>query len=79
METLPNLYFAGFYSRFGNSNKKKRYIWSRQLGHDKLVSSRQGIPQISSFLSHDLSKHVAAKSVRQRPQVAIENQGHDKK
>ena len=26
METLPNLYFAGFSSRLGNSSKKKIYM-----------------------------------------------------
>ena len=36
METLPNLYSAGFYSRLGNSSKEKIYMV-------KVVRSRQRI------------------------------------
>ena len=57
METLPNLYFAGFYSRLGNSSKKKIYMVkaarSRQICE---VATRDSSYQ--QFLSHDLSKHV---------------------
>ena len=59
METLPNLYFASFYSRLGNSSKKKIYMVkvtrSRQTFE---VATRDSSDQ--QFLSHDLSKHVAA-------------------
>ena len=59
METLPNLYFVGFYIRLGNSIKKIIYMvkaaTSRQICE---VATRDS--SYKQFLSHDLSKHVAA-------------------
>ena len=74
METLPNLYFVGFYSRLGNSNKKKIYMVkvdrSRQTCE---VATRDSSDQ--QFLSHDLSKHVAAnlldKDLRSRQRIKV--------
>ena len=58
METLPNLYFVGFYSRLGNSRKK--YIYMVKVARSRRtceVATRDSSYQ--QFLSHDLSKHVA--------------------
>ena len=74
METLPILYFAGFYSRLGNSNKKKIYMVkvarSRQTCE---VATRDSLDH--QFLSHDLSKHVAAnmleKDLRSRQRIKV--------
>ena len=74
METLPNLYFAGFMENLAIT-ARKRHIWSRQLDHDRLVRSRQGIPHDQQFLSHDLSKHVSAnlldKDHRSRQRIEV--------
>ena len=74
MKTLPNLYFPGFYSRLGNSNKKKIYMVkvarSRQTYE---VTTRDSSDQ--PLLSHDLSKHVAAnlldKDLRSRQRIKV--------
>ena len=74
METLPNLYFAGFYSRHGNSSKKKIYMVkaarSRQIFE---VATRDSSDQ--QFLSHDLSKHITAnlldKDLRSRQRIEV--------
>ena len=74
METLPNLYFAGFHSKLGNSNHKKIYMVkaarSRQTSE---VTTRDSSDQ--QFLSHDLSKHVAAilldKDPRSRQRIEV--------
>ena len=59
METLPNLYFACFYSRFGNSNKKNIYIVKAARSRQTCeVATRDS--SYKQFLSHDLSKHVTA-------------------
>ena len=54
---------------------RKRHIWSRQLGHERLVRSRQGIPHDQQFLSHDLSKHVDVnlldKDLRSRQRIEV--------
>ena len=74
METLPNLYFVGFYIRLGNSNKKKIYMV-------KVARSRQTCEVATrdssdhQFLSHNLSKHVAAnlldKDLRSRQRIKV--------
>ena len=74
METLPNLYFAGFYSRLGNSSKKKIYMVkadkSRQICE---VATRYSSDQ--QFLNYDLSKHVSAnlldKDLRSRQRIEL--------
>ena len=79
METLPNLYFAGFYSSLGNSSKKKIYMV-------KVARSRQTCEVVTrdssdqQFLSHDLSKHVAAnlldKDLRLRQKIKVATRSH---
>ena len=59
METSPNLYFAGFHNRLGNSSNKKIYmVKATRSRHTSEVATRDSSDQ--QFLSHDLSKHVAA-------------------
>ena len=74
MEILPNLYFIGFHSKLGNSINKKIYMVnvarSRQTCE---VAIRDSSDQ--QFLSHDLSKHVAAilldKDPRSRQRIDV--------
>ena len=83
METLPNLCFADFYRRIGNSNKKKIYMVkaarSRQICE---VATRDSLDQ--QFLSHDLSEHVAVNMLdkdlrsRKRIEASTENRGRDR-
>ena len=59
METLPNLCFANFYRRIGNSNKKKIYMVKAARSQQTYeVATRDSTDQ--QFLSHDLSENVAA-------------------
>ena len=59
METLPNLCFADFYRRIGNFNKKKIYmVKAARTRQTCEVETRDSSDQ--QFLSHNLSKHVAA-------------------
>ena len=59
METLPNLCFADFYRRIGNSSKKKIYMVKvAKSRHTCEVVIRDSSHQL--FLSHDLSENVAA-------------------
>ena len=59
METLPNLCFADFYKRIGNSSKKKIYmVKEARLRQTCEVAIRDSSDQ--QFLSHDLREHVAA-------------------
>ena len=74
METLPNLYFAGFYSRLGNSSKKKIYMVKETRSRQTCeVVTRDSSNQ--QFLSHDLSKHVATnlldKDLRPRQRIEV--------
>ena len=74
METLPNLCFADFYIRIGNSNKKKIYMV-------KAARSRQTCEVATTdsldhqFLSHDLSEHVVVnlldKDLRSRQRIEV--------
>ena len=84
METLPNLCFADFYRRIGNSNKKKIYMVKAARSRQTCeVATRDSLDQ--QFLSHDLSEHVAANMLdkdlrsRQRIETVIENRGRNKK
>ena len=59
METLPNLYFVGFYNRLVNSSNKKIYMVKAARSRQTCdVATRDSLDQ--QFFSHDLSKHVAA-------------------
>ena len=59
METLPNLCFADFYRRIGNSSKKNIYmVKEARLRQTCEVATRDSLDQ--QFLSHDLSENVAA-------------------
>ena len=74
METLPNLYFAGFYRRLGNSSKTKIYMVKAARSQQTCeVATRDSSNQ--QFLSHDLSKHVAAnlldKDLRSRQRIEV--------
>ena len=74
METFPNLYFAGFYNRLGNSSKKKIYMVKAARSRQTCeVATRDSSYQ--QFLSHDLSKHVAAnmldKDLRSRQRIEV--------
>ena len=74
METLPNLCFADFYRRIGNSSKKKVYMV-------KAARSRQTCEFATrdssdhQFLSHDLSENVATnlldKDLRSRQRIEV--------
>ena len=73
METLPNLSFAYFYKRIGNSNKKNIYMVKAARSRQTCeVATKDSSNQ--QFLSHDLSKHVAANLLEKDL-----NRGHDKK
>ena len=74
METLPILYFAGFYIRLGNSNKKKIYMVKAARSRQTCeAATRDSSDQ--QFLSHDLSNHVAAnlldKYLRSRQRIKV--------
>ena len=59
METLPNLYFAGFHNRLGNSSNKKIYMIKAARSRQTCeVATRDSSNH--QFLSHGLSKHVAS-------------------
>ena len=59
METLPNLCFAYFYRRIGNSNKKNIYMVKASRSQQTCeVATWDSTDQ--QFLSHDLSENVAA-------------------
>ena len=74
MKILSNLYFIGFYSRLSNSSKKKIYMVKAARSRQTCeVATRDSSDQ--EFLSHDLSKHVAAnmldKDLRSRQRIEV--------
>ena len=74
METLPNLCFADFYRRIGNSNKKKIYMVKAARSRQTCeVAAKDSSDQ--QFLSHDPSEHVAVylldKDLRSRPRIEV--------
>ena len=62
METLPNLCFAGFYSRIGKYNKDPKNM-TKTLRSRQTLRSQEGIQQTNSF-NHDLNDDVATRSTR---------------
>ena len=64
MEILPNLYFADFYRRNGNSSKYTEAISGQVAGSRQTFEIATSNSVIQQFLSHD-------KELRSRPEVIV--------
>ena len=74
METLPNLCFAYFYRRIGNSSKKKIHMVKAARSRQTCeVATRDSSDH--QFLNHDFSEHVVAnlldKDLRSRQRIEV--------